>query len=568
MRRTILSILAATCLAVVAPCRAQVPPPVNIPPGAAHTAASPTPTPNPGVVENHALDMLRLTRRMFYRVMRLPKKDFIVISPHRVRSTKLFGTRAFELVGEEGDDYIVRNLPPEDPDSMGHKSWMRQIKQEFYMQDRSKYFTDKYIITDLPDIYPPFTDRLEFVRKDAGLPTAGRWEMSFDVADMNGDGRPDLVMPPQRLGYPFPSIWLQQPDHSWKPWQGLKFPDNIKLDYGSVRVADFDGDGHPDIAIACHFKTNYILYGNGKGDFTRYVELPRVNPSVTSRSLVVADFNHDGRPDVAIEDEVNLKVSTSEPLHSGLIEVLLNLPSGWKVVSDGFPKDIQGDWLSAADLDLDGYPDLLLTSRAESVRDIVWHNVGKGEKFANIAALQMPDVGFILSNAVGHFDGFKQPDVVYCFEQFNWKTSAPAAQACAIFHFHDAKGAFSETPTATLFVKNSVYNDNIVGVAAGDIDGDGRDDVALITAFGKVRVFLQFPDHRLYEEQSPEIDLGGATPFDVKIADLYGDGRGEVIISTVPNGKAQGGVFVFAPRPKTAAAAHPPGKRTGRKRPS
>ena len=405
----------------------------------------------------------------------------------------------------------------------------------------------------MPDFIPPFTDKLVFERRDEGLPESGRWQMSFDIADMNGDGRPDLILPPSRLGISHPSIVLQQPDHTWQLWRDVRWPDakTVKLDYGTVRVADFNGDGHPDIALASHFSQAFVLYGDGKGDFTRVDVLPRANQSISARSLVVADFNKDGRPDVATIAEIDLDMATNRRQSSGLVNVFLNLPSGWKTVTEGFPTEIQGDWISAADVDRDGWMDLLLTSRKEGIIDLFMRNVGKGERFQAVASNQVPYSSFVFANAAAPLDRFKSPDVVLCFEQFNARASEDPAQACAVYHFHDAKGKPSLTPHPEVFVKRKVVYDNFKAVAVGDIDGDRRNDIAVVTSNGELRIFLQFPDGRFYEERSPEITIENTDPFDVRIADLYGDGKGEVIVMGSPRGTAKGGgVWVFAPRPK------------------
>jgi len=70
----------------------------------------------------------------------------------------------------------------------------------------------------------------------------------------------------------------------------------------SVAIADFNNDTHPDIAVANGLRSAYpdnrvgILYGDGKGAFSaaqRFVS--GLNPF----DLSVADFNTDGKPDIA-----------------------------------------------------------------------------------------------------------------------------------------------------------------------------------------------------------------------------------------------------------------------------
>ena len=278
--------------------------------------------------------------------------------------------------------------------------------------------------------------------------------------------------------------------------------------------------------------------------------------------MVVADFNKDGRPDIATLAEIDLDLATDKSINMGLVNVALNLPSGWKATSDGFSSYIHGDWLSAADLDGDGWPDLLLTSRNLGITDVIMRNVGKGEKFAPMATLQVPVAAYIFASAAGPLDRFPNPDAVYCFEQFNPRTTGGVpAQACVVYRFHDASGRPIQTPTTQLLFKQTEEYQNVKGVAIGDIDGDGRNDIAVITNQGKVRVFLQLTDGTFYEDKSAALDTGGADLFDVKIADLYHNGMGEIVVIGAPREevKANGGIWVFAPK-ETA----PKSRRAGR----
>ena len=380
--------------------------------------------------------------KKYYKVFTIPKKDAILLGKNRVRPMRLINV-VLEIVGEKGDEYLVRNLPPEDPQAVGHDTWWRNEGTEIFMKMKDDYFKDKYLIVDNPDVPPPFVDKVRFALRDQGLPHGGRWQMSFDIADMNGDGLPDLVFGPQRTGEEATGyIFLQQKDHSWQLWRDTKWPTRgLKLDYGTVRVADFDGDGNKDIAIACHFSKTYVLYGNGKGDFTRFVTVPQTNQGMTSRALTVGDFNGDGRPDIATYAEVDLDMGSTSRLTSGLVNVALNLPSGWKAVAKNFfPEGIQGDWLTAADVLGVGSDQILLTSRAQNVMDLVFRNGGGGEKWDSTARLSFPVNAYVFANAVGPLDRFKQPDLLECFEQFNpWKVEPPT-QSCVIYRFHDAQG--------------------------------------------------------------------------------------------------------------------------------
>jgi hypothetical protein len=74
----------------------------------------------------------------------------------------------------------------------------------------------------------------------------------------------------------------------------------------SVAVADFNGDGKPDLAVA-NFKsgTGSIRLGNGAGGFTAAPDVP---VGGGPDSVAVGDFNGDGKPDLAVATGSNVTV--------------------------------------------------------------------------------------------------------------------------------------------------------------------------------------------------------------------------------------------------------------------
>src|SRR5437667_69750 len=66
----------------------------------------------------------------------------------------------------------------------------------------------------------------------------------------------------------------------------------------SVAVADFNGDGKPDLAVANYFSNSVsLLFGNGDGTF---LAAQNIGPMYGPTWVAVADFNGDGRPDLAV----------------------------------------------------------------------------------------------------------------------------------------------------------------------------------------------------------------------------------------------------------------------------
>src|SRR5205814_1356754 len=84
----------------------------------------------------------------------------------------------------------------------------------------------------------------------------------------------------------------------------------------SVVVADFNGDGKGDIAVGEAGESLRVLLGNGDGTFQlAFTYQGAFHPNPTA--LAVGDFNGDGKPDLVVEDSGN-----------GLLTILLGNGDG------------------------------------------------------------------------------------------------------------------------------------------------------------------------------------------------------------------------------------------------
>lgn len=180
---------------------------------------------------------------------------------------------------------------------------------------------------------------------------------NFAAADVNGDGKLDLVFAATSSSYPtsepVSQVYLGNGDGTFSaPTSYVSdFPiSNSVLNSpdGVVAIADFNGDGKPDIA-----SSGGILLGNGDGTF-QGIPLTTLGDLSNQPSIaVLGDFEKNGKPDVAV-----LVYAQSAPYN---LYILHNGGTGALSVLQTYALAAQGVKILIGDLNGDGNLDLVIT---------------------------------------------------------------------------------------------------------------------------------------------------------------------------------------------------------------
>jgi hypothetical protein len=244
---------------------------------------------------------------------------------------------------------------------------------------------------------------------DGTFQSAVTYSTSISIADLNHDGRPDLVVanvscPGNLCGSPGGlSVLLGNGDGSFQP----------AALYGSggtspspVVIADVNGDKNPDLIVANECSNISctgdgavgVLLGLGDGTFAPYVTY--ASGGAISRSLAAADVNRDGKLDLVVANENSSTYSVLIGNGDGTFRAAKSYPiNTW--VNGGGPARVL-----VADVNLDRKPDLLLTVFGVGVLP------GNGNgTFGPVVLYDVGDVG-VQPYAVADMNGDGKPDVV------------------------------------------------------------------------------------------------------------------------------------------------------------
>jgi hypothetical protein len=327
------------------------------------------------------------------------------------------------------------------------------------------------------------------------------------VGDFNGDGIPDLAAADF---FDFGGngrgvrVLLGNGDGTFQPAQGYA----AGFRPFAVAVGDFNGDGHPDLAVAnIGDGTVSVLLGKGEGTFQA---AHNYTAGSSPTSVAVGDFNSDGRPDLAVADVGDIYGN------GGGVSVLLGNGDGAFGASHSYESaGFRPVSVAVGDFDGDGHLDLAVANHGYpgyGIPATVSVLLGKGD--GTFHAAQSYAVGFLLSSvAVGDFDGDGHLDLAVTGYDYDGNSTVSILSGKGDGTFQDARSyAAGYRPES---------------VAVGDFNGDGRLDLAVADVGdiygnrGDVRVLLGNGDGTFQPVRSY---AAGNSPSSVAVGDFNGDG--------------------------------------------
>jgi len=329
------------------------------------------------------------------------------------------------------------------------------------------------------------------------------------VADLNGDGKPDLVA--TNCQNDTVGVLLGNGDGTF---QAAVIYAAGGSESGPIAVADVNGDGHPDLVVG--FSPGIgVLLGNGDGTFQSAVTYG--SGGVEVLDVAIADVNRDGKPDLVVTN-----CGENGCSQGGTLAVLLGRGDGTfgsAVLYDS--GEFEPSSIAVADVNGDGHPDLLVVDLMSKALAVVLGN-GNGTFQAGVT-YEPGGFGPPESLAVADVNGDGKPDLVVaeCVDG-----SCTGGDGAVTVLLGNGDGTFR---SAVAYDSGGGSN---TGVAIADVDGDGKPDLIVANSYSStVGVLLGNGDGTFQRAQT--YGPGGIGPVLIVVADVNGDGKPDLVVGNV-----------------------------------
>jgi hypothetical protein len=344
-------------------------------------------------------------------------------------------------------------------------------------------------------------------------------------ADLNGDGYPDFVVGnccDSSIGV---TVFLSQPDGTLGAGTNYGMGGSLT----SVAIADFNGDGIPDIAaLNLGGDGVQIFTGNGDGTFNPGGSYSTGGSNANGtkngpfNQIVTGDFNKDGHIDIAVANYSSSNVS-----------VLLNNGTGGFATAASYAVAGNAQTIATADVNNDGFLDLVVTDYASPG----FVNVLLNQKNGTFLAAPQSPITFAFNYpgniALGDLDGDGKLDLVVTVGDTTKGTGLAAAKG-------NGDGTFQTAVLFSTTQQNIDLNQPLPGdVKMGDINGDGKLDLVYSNMgsgnnadYGTVGIFYNTGSAFGTGMFSTPVEYAaGSVVYSLALADVNQDGATDVVMA-------------------------------------
>ncbi len=265
-------------------------------------------------------------------------------------------------------------------------------------------------------------------------------------------------------------------------------------------TADFNSDGKPDIVTITDFTQGNLLVLTGDGDGT-FTPAGEIAGTTQTQGIDAGDVNGDGKADV-------VAMTTNQ------VRIRYGNGAGGFTTGPTYSLTLGGQ-VEPRLMDLNGDGDLDIVAPTFTAIQTLTNN-GSGT-FTKGPTTQVPGTGAISAIDPARLNADGKADL-FATDGFSGTTFALKGT-----------GTGSFTVSGTLYASGLVPED----VTAIDLNGDSFDDVAVVGSFSFSLVTSLTNGNGAFTGPVGNFQFGGPGPTSAAAADLDGDGREDLVVSSL-----------------------------------
>lgn len=326
------------------------------------------------------------------------------------------------------------------------------------------------------------------------------------IADMNGDGRPDVIVAAASSS----ELSVLLGDGTGRLARAPGTPRRVGMPPGLMEVADLDRDGLLDVVVTSHDSHDVVvLRGDGRGGLGPAAGSPfraLLGGKAHTHGLALGDLDGNGWTDVTTADD-----------EAHAIGVLLADGRGGFTARPPVPVGDSPYPHALGDLDGDGHLDAITPNTGSANMTVLLGDGRGGFRAAPGSPIPVAPRPYFV--ALGHLDGDRSLDAVVTHDDIGRVTVLRG----------DGRGGFTPAPGSPLDAGRRSWKARLA-----DLDGDGRQDVVL--GGGGRAVVLRGDGRGGFAPMAGSPFPLGRGAWSVALGDLDGDGRLDIVSADLEDG--------------------------------